>query len=68
MKYRALKVSNVEEYLSHGIGTQTPQLRPRWFLHSVAPSKTGQGEGTIGWLVGPFLIVVGFIVAVFGGG
>jgi hypothetical protein len=34
MRYRAIKVSNVEEYLFSAIGDATP-LVPKWELHSV---------------------------------
>lgn len=52
MRYRAVKLSNVEEYLAHGIGQQAPQLRPIWNLHSVVPSQFDEdGIKVIQWLV-----------------
>jgi hypothetical protein len=36
MRYRAVKVANVEEYLFRAIGDAMP-VRPKWELHSVVP-------------------------------
>lgn len=48
MKYRARKISNVEEYLSGAIGDNG--MRPVWNLHSVIPCKIVDGECIL-WLV-----------------
>lgn len=37
IKYRAVRISNVEEFLAGAIGGAVP-TRPIWMLHSVVPS------------------------------
>ena len=51
MRYRARKVSNVEEYLYGAIGDATP-LTPKWELHSVVPSMFDEDKVKVTqWLV-----------------